>query len=252
VTTPRLLGVVGLSLVVLVLGDGLPWLFPAFCLIALLAIGELWLRALAGEAVPAVARLGLAATSGLITLPLVAIVLYWSHVPIAAHALAAGMAVVTAGLGVVVLLRERSGRPPADPRLARTMVAVAIPLGLAAAVGGTAVLAYAKLPHPPQPGYTSLALNGWAAGIDRPVAIGARGIQVPVRVSSMGEPAGTAALRVRVGDRLTNARPIEITADTTRTVEIYIPAPPDGCLHRIEISLGAASTVFYAHGPAAC
>jgi hypothetical protein len=253
VTTPRLLGLAYLALVVLGLAGGRPWLFPVICLAALLAVGELWLRALTGERVPPVARIGLAAAAGLVSLPLVAFVLHLARVPIAAGPLLAGLATLATGVGAAALLRERSGRPPADPRLPGTIVAIAIPAALALVVGGAAALAYVRLPHPPPPGYTSVALNGWAADIDRPVAIPARGLSVPIRVSSAGEPPATAPLRVRVGDRPPGpARPLLIAADTTRSVEVYVPAPPDGCLHRIEISLGAASTVFYGRGPAAC
>jgi hypothetical protein len=253
VTTPRLLGLVYLALAGLGLGGGLRWLFPVLCLAALLAVGELWLRALTGEPVPPVARIGLATASGLVTLALVAIVLHLVRVPIAADPLVLGLAALTTGLGAVALVRERPGRLPADPRLPRTVAAVAIPAALALVVGGAAVLAYVRLPHPPQPGYTSVALNGWAAAIDRPVAIPARGLSVPIRVSSAGEPPATAPLRVRVGDGPAGpARPVVIAADVTRSVEVYVPAPPDGCLHRIEISLGEASTVFYGRGPAPC
>lgn len=252
-TTPRLLGLVYLALVVLGLAGGRPWLFPVVCLGALTLIGELWLRALTPGPVPPVARIGLAAATGLVSLPFVAIVLHLARVPIAAGPLLAGLATLATGVGAVVLLRERSARPAADPRLPGTIAAVAIPATLALVVGGAAALAYVRLPHPPPPGYTSVALNGWAAGIDRPVAFPARGLLVPIRVSSAGEPPASAPLRVRVGDRPAGPpRPVLIAADTTRSVDVHVPAPPDGCLHRIEISLGAASTVFYGRGPAAC
>jgi hypothetical protein len=98
-----------------------------------------------------------------------------------------------------------------------------------------------------------VALGGWAAGIDHPVEIPAHGIEVPIRVSSAGEPEVVAPLSVRVGDRPAGPpRPMRIAADTTRGFRVRVPAPPDGCLHRIEIRLGAASTVFYGRGPAAC
>ena len=104
--------------------------------------------------------------------------------------------------------------------------------------------------RPPPPGYTSLALNGWATDLTEPVAIPPRGVHVPVRVSSAGRPAVTEPLRVRVGARLVSGRPLAVTPETTRSVDVFVPAPPDGCLHRIEISLGATSTVFYGRGPA--
>ncbi|MET0414551.1 MAG: hypothetical protein ABW022_00830 [Actinoplanes sp.] len=255
-STPRLLGVAYLALVVLGLSSGLPWLFPVFCVAALLALGELWLRAATAEPVPPVARLGLATASGLVTLPFVAVVLHLARVPIAALPLVLGLAALTTVLGAAALLRERSGRPApvsmGPVAMAGTLAAVAIPSVLVAVIGAAAVFAYLRLPHPPQPGFTSVALNGWAAGIDRPVAFPARGLSVPIRVSSAGEPAVTAPLRVRVGDRPVNARNLPIAADTTRSIQVYVPAPPDGCLHRIEISLGAASTVFYGRGPSAC
>jgi hypothetical protein len=250
-STPRLLGGTYLALVVLGLSSGLPWLFPVFCLAALIALGELWLRATVPGTVPPVARFGLATAAGLTTLPFVAVALHLVRVPIAAGPLVIGLAALATGLGAVALLRERSGRPPSVP-MAGTLAAVAVPSVLVAVIAAAAVFAYLRLPHPPQPGFTSVALNGWAADIDRPVAFPRRGLSVPIRVSSIGEPATTAPLRVRVGDHPVNARDLPIAADTTRSVEVYVPAPPDGCLHRIEISLGAASTVFYGRGPAAC
>ncbi len=250
-STLRLLGVICPALLVLFLGPGPAWLFPVFCLVALLALGELWLRATIAAPMPPVTRLGLATAAGLIALPFVAIVLHLIRVPIAAGPLVLGLAALTTGLGAVALLRERTGRLAPEPATG-PLAAAAIAAGLIAVIGAAAVFTYLRLPHPPQPGFTSVALNGWAAGIDRPVAFPARGLSVPIRVSSTGEPAGTTALRVRVGDRSVNARNLPIAADTTRSVEVFVPAPPDGCLHRIEISLGAASTVFYGRGPAAC
>ena len=43
-----------------------------------------------------------------------------------------------------------------------------------------------------------------------------------------------------------------LPADGNTSIAVHVPAPPDGCLHRIEISVGAASTVFYGRGPTAC
>ncbi len=253
-TIPRLLGFVYLTLAVLAVSSGLPWLFPVLCLAGLPALGELWLRALAGEPPSPVARLGLGIAAGLVSLPLIAVVLHLARVPFGTLPRVAGLAGLASALGAVALLRERSGRPAAaDPRLPGTVAAVAVPVVLVLLVGGAAALAYVRLPHPPPPGYTSVALNGWAAGIDRPVDIPARGLSVPIRVSSAGEPSATVPLRVRVGDRPARAaRPVAVAADTTRAVEVHVPAPPDGCLHRIEISLGAATTVFYGRGPAPC
>jgi hypothetical protein len=250
VTTPRLLAVAYLTMLAPVLGGDIPRAVRLACLAGLFAIGELWLRALVNETIAPLVRFGVAAVAGLVSLPLMAIVLHLLRVPMAERPLAAGLAVVATGLAAVALLRER--QVPADPRAARTLVAVAIPAGLALVVAVAAVSVYAWLPHPPQPGYTSVALNGWAAAIDRPVHVPARGLAVPIRVSSTGEPTSTAALRVRVGDRTVNARKLRVDADTTRSVDVHVPAPPDGCLHRIEISVGPASTIFYGRGPAKC
>jgi hypothetical protein len=267
VSTPRLLAAAYVALVAVGLdlpalarlrlpdaAAALPWLAGACCLVALLAVGELWLRALTAEAVPAVARLGLGVVTGLMSLPMVAIALHLTGVLIRGRSLAYGLAGLVTVLGVAVLVREhRSGRVPPDPRLPRTLGAIAIPGVVTLIVGGAATMAYVRMPHPPQPGYTSVALDGWAAGIDSPVAFPARGLDVPLRVSSAGEPAAVAPLRVRVGDRTVGPpRPVTIAADRTSSVEVHVPAPPNGCLHRIEISLGAASTVFYGHGPAKC
>ena len=249
-TTVRLILAGYGGLLLLAYGNGLPWVFPIFCLAVLLALGELWLRALTGEAVPAPARIGLASAAGLMSLPFAAIALHVADVPIHRVSIAAALAVLTTVVGTVVLLRERAHRPVTDPRLTSTAVAIALPVGLTLVAGVAAVRAYAALPHPPQPGYTSVALTGWAARIDRPVTVPARGVYVPLRVSSSGQPAATAPLRVRVGDRLVTTAPLAIRPDTTRSLQVWVPAPPDGCLHRIEISLGAVSTVFYGHGPA--
>jgi hypothetical protein len=181
---------------------------------------------------------------------MIALVLHLTGVRIEAPTLAAGLAVLALLLGGVALLRERSGPPVADPDFPRTLGAIAISGVVALVVGGGATFAYVRMPHPPQPGYTSVALGGWAADIDRPVAFPPRGLEVPIRVSSAGEPDVVAPLSVRVGDRPAGPpRPVTISADSTRAVQVHVPAPPDGCLHRIEISLGAASTVFYGRGP---
>ncbi|MBM2621910.1 hypothetical protein JIG36_41060 [Actinoplanes sp. LDG1-06] len=250
-TTPRLIAAVLAALTLLVFSNGLPWVFVAVCLAALAGIGELWLRALSGEVMPPVTRIGLAAASGLVSLPFVAITLHALGILIRARSIAIGLAVLVGVLGAVVLLRERRSGSPADPRLPRMIGAVAIPGLLTLVVGFLALSAYGRLPHPPQPGYTSLALAGWAADINQPVAIGARGVHVPLRVSSAGRPGATEPLRVRVGPRLVSGRPMAVAADATRSVEVFVPAPPDHCLHRIEISLGATSTVFYGRGPVA-
>jgi hypothetical protein len=42
---------------------------------------------------------------------------------------------------------------------------------------------------------------------------------------------------------------VRLPVDGTGSVAVHVPAPPDDCLHRIEISLGPASTVFYGRGP---
>ena len=230
----------------------LPGALPLTALIALLAVGELWLRALALELEPAAGRIGLAVVCGLISLPLIALGLHLTGVPIRARSLAAGLAVLAVLLGAVALPRERSGRPGAGPS-PRTLGALALPAMVALVVGGAAVFAYARLPHPPQPGYTSVALGGWAAGIDGPVAIPHGGLDVPIRVSSAGEPAAVAPLSVMVDTlRVAPPHPVPIAADTTSSVDVHVPAPSNGCLHRIEIRLGAASTVFYGRGAAPC
>ena len=218
-----------------------------FLAAALFAIGELWLRALIRSALPALLRLGLGVTTGLISLPLVALALHLAGVPIRALSLTAGLAVLTAGLGAVALLRERSGPSMADPRFARTLAAVAVPGAVALVVGASAAYAYVRMPRPPQAGFVSVALGGWAADISRPVTIPARGVDVPIRVSSSGLASRVETLAVRVDDRPAGPpQPVMIDADSTRAVQVHVPPPPRGCAHRVEISLGAASTVFYA------
>lgn len=249
-TTLRLIILAGAALAGLSLVDGLPWIFTGFCLVVLVALGELWLRALTGEAMPPVMRIGLATAAGLVSLPFVAIVLHVAGVGIGTHTVGAGLAVLITVLGAIVLLRERGERPPGDPRLPGAIAAVAIPGFLTLAGGFLTLQAYDRMPHPPQPGYRSLALAGWAGDIDRPVSIPARGVIVPVRVSSAGAPLATEPLRVRMGERLVSGRTLAVEPGITRSVDVFVPAPPDACLHRIEISLGATSTVFYGRGPA--
>ena len=242
------------TLALLGIGPRLTWLYPALCLAVLVLTGELWLRVLVREPVEPVARLGLATAAGLVTLPLIALLLHVLSVRIEGRSLATGLAAMVTVLGACAIVRDRTMPAAApDPRPARTLAAAAVPVVLALAIGGSAVLAYQRLPHPPEPGYTSLALNGWAAEIRRPVTFPARGLEVPIRVSSAGRPPSTVPMRVQVGDRVFGAaEPVAIGADATRSVEVHVPAPPDGCLHLIKISLGEASTVFYGRGPAAC
>lgn len=251
-TTPRLVLGVYAALLLLVVADGLPWVLAGVCLAALVTVGELWLRALTGEAMPPAHRIGLATAAGLVSLPFVALTLHVCGVLIAARSVAAGLAVLVTLLGAVVLVRERAAGAPADPRLPRMIGAVVLPGFLTLVVGFLSLQAYGRMPHPPQPGYTSLALSGWAAAIERPVTIPARGVRVPLVVSSTGKPAATQPLRVRVGGRLVSGRPMIVKPDVTRAVDVFVPALPDGCLHRIEISLGTISTVFYGRGPLKC
>ncbi|KHD74006.1 hypothetical protein [Actinoplanes utahensis] len=138
-----------------------------------------------------------------------------------------------------------------EPGYVRTTVAVAVPVVLAVAVGTVAVRAYLTMPSPAEPGYLSVALNGWAADIDRPVTVPRSGLVVPVRVASAGLDDVTAALRLRVGGRVVTTKPLTVTAETVRSVGVYVPAlPADGCLHAVDISIGATSTGFYARGAA--
>jgi hypothetical protein len=256
VTTPRLLGAAGLALGLqagCLLTVGPAGLLAIPVLVAMLAIGELWLRALACHLGQAAGRIGLGLVAALISLPAVALALHLAGVLIRPLSLTAGLAVLTAALGGAALLRERSGRPAGDPRLLRTVAAMTIPAVVALVVGGAATFGYARMPHPPQPGYTSVALGGWAAAIDRPVTFPAHGLDVPLRVSSAGKPATVVPLSVRVGEfPYGPPRPMTIAPDTTASIQVHVPAPRDGCLNRIEIRLGATSTVFYGRGPSAC
>ena len=296
--TAHLLAVVCPILAVLAFAPAVPVLSPALCLVALLAIGELAVRALVREPLSAGARLGLAIAAGLISLPLMALILHVLGVRIEGRWLAAGLAVLTAGLGAGTWKQspppaatpphprhwvggvEQPGTttsagpsttpaPPAPPHpghwvgpveqrgtttspgssTPRTLLAVGVPAVLAILIGGTATVVYQRLPHPAEPGYTSVALGGWAAGIARPVAFPAAGLEVPLEVSSAGEQPIVAHVLVRVGGRVTGPGvPVPI-ADGTRPIQVHVPAPPDGCLHAIRISIGPASTVFYGRGP---
>jgi hypothetical protein len=133
----------------------------------------------------------------------------------------------------------------------RTTAAVAIPLVLAVGVGGPAAHRYLTAAHPAEPGYLSVALNGWAAAIDSPVTVPARGLVVPVRVTSAGLAETTSLLQLRVGDRILASRPMTVAADSVRSLTVYLPAlPPDGRLRNVAISVGATSIGFYARGHA--
>ena len=130
---------------------------------------------------------------------------------------------------------------------ARTTAAVTIPVVLAVGVGGTAVRGYLTAPRPAEPGYLSVALGGWAAAIDSPVTVPARGLAVPVRVTSAGLGETTHALRLRVGGQVVTIRPMTVAADSVHSLTVHVPAlPADGCLRAVDISVGSTSTVFYA------
>src|SRR5690349_16466673 len=97
------------SLSVLLPAAGLPWplLLPA-CLLALLAIGDLWLRAVIGPpgeaGIPAL-RAGLTVLAGLLTLPALALVLHPLGVRAAPLPLIAAAALLATALGAAGLLR---------------------------------------------------------------------------------------------------------------------------------------------------
>jgi hypothetical protein len=269
VRTVHLLAATLGALAVLVFARPVPVLSAGLCLVAVLAIGELAVRAVVREPLTPAARLGLAATAGLVSLPLIALILHLLGVRIEGRWLAAGLAVLAGGLGGCARKQEAAGSPPhpvhwvgrakragttifaglSTIRPGRTSVAVAVPALLAILIGGTATVVYQRLPHPAEPGYTSLALAGWAAGIARPVAFPAAGLEVPLEVSSAGEPPAQLNLLVQVGGRPAGpGRPVTI-AGGTQSVRVHVPSPPDGCLHAIRISLGPASTIFYGRGP---
>src|SRR5690348_10072238 len=98
---------------------GRAWLALPICLIALLAVGGLWLRALTGppsehglagpsdeRGVPA-SRIGFAAVAGLVTLPLVALGLHAAGASVRPLPLVIGTAIVATVLGSTALVRER-------------------------------------------------------------------------------------------------------------------------------------------------
>jgi hypothetical protein len=264
VKTAHLLAAVLPILAVLAFAPAVPVLSPVLCLVAVMAVGTLWIRALIREPLTPVARLGLSVVAGLISLPMTALVLYVVGVRIEGRGLALGLAIVAVALGVYVIVARPSivGSPhpghwvgpeehagTTKTRRLSTTAAVGVPALLALVIGGTATVVYQRLPHPAEPGYTSLALAGWAAGIAWPVAIPPAGLEVPLEVSSAGEPGQTAALQVRIGRRPAGpATPVAISPGT-RPLRVHVPAPADGCLHPIRISLGTASTVFYGRGP---
>lgn len=236
-------------LAVLALRPGPAVLLLPIGLAGLLALGGLWLYTLAGvpaeRGVPAL-RLGLAALLGLLTLPLVALTLYGFGQPVRSGAVLAGAAVVTTLLAAGAAVRGRLGRDhPAEPGRALPVLA---PTALALLVGAPAVLAAQRLPHPAPPGYLSVALDGWAAGIDRPVTVPAGGLIVPIRVRSAGLPDVDATLSLRIGGRIAGRRPLAVAADSTGTVAVRVPPLPAGCLQAVSITVGTAGTGFQARG----
>ncbi|PWK51516.1 hypothetical protein BC793_102546 [Actinoplanes xinjiangensis] len=383
----RLLLVAYPALAAILPAAGRPWLTVPLCLTALAATGALWIRALPGlpaeTGVPAV-RPGLAAAAGLITVPLVALLLHMTGQPVRPAPLVIACTALVTVLGAVALLRDhravrRAGAPPglpvqrrhdtspgsvallpgaddplssggedasgplfpggdggsgprfsdadggsgprfsdadrgSGPRVsggdggsgplfsgadgasdaalpdarsgragsgragsgragsgragsgapladadlpgagrgpARTTVAVTIPLVLAAGVGGPAVHRYLTAPHPAEPGYLSVALNGWAAAIDSPVTVPARGLVVPIRVTSAGLADTTSLLQLRVGGQVLASRPMTVAADSVRSLTVYVPAlPADGRLRTVAISVGGTSIGFHALGHA--
>ncbi|BAL91863.1 hypothetical protein AMIS_66430 [Actinoplanes missouriensis 431] len=277
-TTIRLALLAAAGLAMTLAGSGRVAVAAPFCLVALLTTGELLLRALPGPPVPEApgvpgaagvpgARLALAALAGLVTLPLVALVLHAIGTPVRSVPLVAGIAVAATLATAGALLRERwtaraaatAGDDAAGDGVAVAAgrrswvgdgVAVAVPVLLAVVIGGVATRVYVASPRPEQPGYLSVALNGWAAGISAPVTVPVRGLAVPIRVTSAGLATVTIPLRLRVGGRLITARPVTVGADTVRSLTVNLPAlPPDGCLRAVSISVGSTSTGFYARGP---
>lgn len=265
------------SLSVLLPAAGLPWplLLPA-CLLALLAIGELWVRAVTGRpaesGIPAV-KAGLTVLTGLLTLPAVALLLHPLGARVAPVPLIAGSALLATTLAVAGLLRLYFGRRAdradlddepgvpaqrvagqvvevgdARPRAGlRTAAAILLPILLSLAVGGIAIRTVETSAHPSLPGYLTVALNGWAAGITRPVAVPARGLTVPVRITNSGLPTTKQWLRLRVGSAVVASRPVTVMTGKVYALSVRVPAlPPDGCLRPIGISVGGAGTVFYA------
>lgn len=247
------------ALIALLLVVGRPWTAAPLCLIALLSIGTLWLRALPGTlaetAIPAV-RGGLTAIAGLVTVPLVALVLHAWGAPVRPGPLIIGCAALATALGTVALLRpvpdsaeEQDRKTPAG--YARSSAAVAVPVILAVTVGGAAVHGYRTGPSPAEPGYLSIALNGWAAAIDRPVTVPARGLAVPIRVASAGLAEITGLLQLSIGGQVVDREPMTVAADTIRFLTVHVPAPPpDGLLRAVDISIGDTSAGFYARSPA--
>jgi hypothetical protein len=127
-----------------------------------------------------------------------------------------------------------------------------LPIVLSLIVGGIAIRVVERGTHPALPGYLTVALNGWAAGITHPIAVPARGLAVPVRVSSSGLPTTTQWLRLRVGGALVASRPVTVMTGKVYALSVRLPAlPPDGCLRAVGISVGGAGTVFYARSATA-
>lgn len=67
-----------------------------------------------------------------------------------------------------------------------------------------------------------------------------------------GEPGSALPLEGAGDGVLAAGDSVAIEADAVRSFEVHVPAPPDGCLHLIKITLGEISMVFYGRGPTAC
>jgi hypothetical protein len=128
---------------------------------------------------------------------------------------------------------------------------------VAAIVGGGAVAAYARLPHPQPPGYTSLALQ---ADVRGPLTVPATGADLPVRVERRDRRPATYRLTVELGGHPVGAAStVDVAATATRTAVVRVPGPPDGCLYRavarlhpVEPAGRDLTAVIYVRGTGSC
>ncbi len=257
--------VLGWAVGAMIVLPGLGWLSIAVLATVLLASGAFWVTVLTGPAAGTddrfpLSRLGLQVLVGLLTLPAVALLLHVAGVRIGRNPVLLALLAVCAVGGT--LAEVRGPRRDAPGRPVGVWVGAGIASVLAIGVGVAAVTWYDRLPRPAPPGYTSVALAGWAAKVTGPVSVPAQGLDVPLRIERRDSRPGDFQLTVDVGDRPAGpAVPVARLGAAGRDVTVRVPPPPDGCLYRVVLRLrpvdpGAAdpelSTTLYARGAGPC
>jgi hypothetical protein len=240
------------------------WLSAAVFPALLLASGAFWVTTLTGPAARTdlgfpLSRLGLQILVGLLALPAVALLLHVAGVRISRNPVLLALLAVCALGGVLAEVRGR--RREVSNRPFGAWVAAGVTALVATGVGVAAVTWYDRLPRPASRGYTSVALAGWAAKVTGPVTVPAQGLDVPLRIERRDSRPGDFQVTLEMGDRPAGATVrVAGLGAAGRDVTVRVPAPPDGCLHRVVLRLqplggtGAPelSTTLYARGAGPC